>query len=84
MNNRHLEERYGVGVAGLVPLDVGVFRVDRRDGSRWVARVFPATRPLAGVREDAAILHRLEQGGFPAERCAHPNRCRSSPARACW
>ncbi len=68
----HLEERYGVQVVGLVPLDLGVFRVDRRDGSRWVARVFPATRPLAGVQEDAAILQRLEQGGFPAERCAHP------------
>jgi Ser/Thr protein kinase RdoA (MazF antagonist) len=68
----HLEERYGVGVAGLVPLDVGVFRVDRHDGSRWVARVFPARRSLAGVQEDAAILQRLEQGGFPAERCAHP------------
>jgi len=68
----HLEERYGVGVSGLVPLDVGVFRVDRGDGSRWVARVFPARRPLAGVQEDAAILQRLEQGGFPAERGAHP------------
>jgi aminoglycoside phosphotransferase (APT) family kinase protein len=68
----HLEERYGVGVADLVPLDVGVFRVNRRDGSRWVARVFPARRPIAGVHEDATILQLLEQGGFPAERCAHP------------
>jgi Ser/Thr protein kinase RdoA (MazF antagonist) len=68
----HLEERYDVGVAELVPLDVGVFRVDRRDGARWVARVFPAERPLAGVHEDAAILQRLEQSGFPAERCADP------------
>jgi Ser/Thr protein kinase RdoA (MazF antagonist) len=68
----HLEERYGVGVAELVRLDAGVFRVDRRDGSRWVARVFPARRPLDGVEGDAAILRRLEQGGFPAERCAHP------------
>jgi Ser/Thr protein kinase RdoA (MazF antagonist) len=68
----HLEERYGVEVAGLVQVDLGVFRVDRRDGSRWVARVFPATRPLAGVQEDAAILRRLEERGFPAERCADP------------
>jgi hypothetical protein len=68
----HLEERYGVGVADLVPLDAGAFRVDRRDGSRWVARVFPARRPLVGVEEDAGILQRLEVSGFPAERCAHP------------
>jgi aminoglycoside phosphotransferase (APT) family kinase protein len=68
----HLEERYGVGVSGIVPLDLGVFRVDRRDGSRWVARVFTAERPLAGVREDATILQALERAGFPAERCAHP------------
>jgi len=69
---RHLEDRYGVPVAALVPLDVGVFRVDRRDGSRWVARVFPPERPLAGVYEDAAILSGLERAGFPAERGADP------------
>ena len=68
----HLEDRYGVEVAEVVPLDLGVFRVDRRDGSRWVARVFAAGRPLAGVEEDAAILRGLERAGFPAERCAHP------------
>lgn len=68
----HLEDRYGVEVAELVPLDLGVFRVDRRDGSRWVARVFAAGRPLAGVEEDAAILRGLERAGFPAERGAHP------------
>ena len=67
----HLEEHYGVGVAEVVSLDLGVFRVDRRDGSRWVARVFAAERPLGGVREDAAILQALERAGFPAERCAH-------------
>jgi Ser/Thr protein kinase RdoA (MazF antagonist) len=68
----HLADRYGVEVAEVVPLDLGVFRVDRRDGSRWVARVFAAGRPLAGVEEDAAILRGLERAGFPAERCAHP------------
>jgi aminoglycoside phosphotransferase (APT) family kinase protein len=68
---RHLEDRYGVEVAEMVPLDVGVMRVDHRNGSRWVARVF-AGRPLVGVREDAAILRALEHAGFPAERCAHP------------
>ncbi|MGH2882295.1 MAG: hypothetical protein ACRDPA_06285, partial [Solirubrobacteraceae bacterium] len=68
---RHLEERYGAEVTELGPLDLGVFRVVRRDGSRWVARVFDAGRPLASVEEDAAILRGLERSGFPAERCAH-------------
>jgi Phosphotransferase enzyme family len=68
----HLEERYGIAVAAIAPLDLGVFRVDRRDGSRWVARVFSAERPLASVQGDAAILGALERAGFPAERCAHP------------
>jgi aminoglycoside phosphotransferase (APT) family kinase protein len=68
----HLEDRYGVEVAEVVPLDLGVFRIDRRDGSRWVARAFAAGRPLAAVEGDAAILRGLERAGFPAERCAHP------------
>jgi len=69
---KHLEGHYGVEVAGLAPLDRGVFRVDRRDGSRWLARLFPAERPLVSVQEDAAILQALERAGFPAERCAAP------------
>ena len=71
----HLEERYGVGVSGIVALDLGVYRIDRRDrrdGSQWVARVFAAERPLVRRAEDAAILRSLERAGFPAERCAHP------------
>lgn len=68
---RHLEDRYDIEVAQLTPLDLGVFRVDRRDGPRWVARVFAANRPLLTVQEDAAILRGLERAGFPAERCAH-------------
>ena len=66
----HLQERYGIEVSHLAPLDLGVFRVDRRDGSRWVARVFGAERPLSGAQGDAAILRGLERAGFPAERCA--------------
>jgi len=69
---RHLEDRYGVEVVEITPLDAGVFRVDRRDRAPWVARVFAAKRPVAGVEEDAAILRALERAGFPAERCAHP------------
>lgn len=67
----HLADRYRTTVTGLTELDVGVFRVDRVEGEPWVARVFPAARPLAEVEGDAAILRRLEQAGFPAERCAH-------------
>jgi Phosphotransferase enzyme family len=69
---RHLEDRYGVEVVEITALDAGVFRVDRRDRAPWVARVFAAKRPVAGVEEDAAILRALERAGFPAERCAHP------------
>ncbi len=69
---RHLEDRYGVEVAQITPMDLGVFRVDRRDGSRWVARAFTAERPLVNVQEDAGTLRALERAGFPAERCADP------------
>ena len=68
----HLAAVYGSHVASIAALDVNVFRVDREGGPAWVARVFPEQRELAGVLGDAAILHRLEQAHFPAERCAHP------------
>jgi len=68
---RHLHERYGIEVAAMEALDLGVFRVDRRDGPSWVARVFPVDRPLADVRAEAELLGALEESGFPAERCAH-------------
>ncbi len=42
----------------------------RRDGPDWVARVFAADRPIAAAEGDAALLRRLEQQNFPAERCA--------------
>jgi hypothetical protein len=32
----HLEGQYGIDVSELTELDVGVFRVDRRDGPSWV------------------------------------------------
>ena len=65
-----LEARYGIQVARLTELDLGVYRVGRRDGPDWVARVFAADRPLAAAEGDAALLRRLEQQQFPAERCA--------------
>jgi len=66
----HLQERYGVGVTALSRLDRGVLKVAREDGSTWVARVFPAERPLREVEGDATVLRALERAGFPAERCA--------------
>ena len=66
----HLAARHGITLTGLTELDPGVFRVERADGEPWVARVFPAARPLVEVEGDAAILRGLERAGFPAERCA--------------
>lgn len=66
----HLERSHGITVAGLTELDVGVFRVDRRDGPAWVARVFPAARPLGTAEDDAAMLGFLAEHDFPAERWA--------------
>jgi hypothetical protein len=46
---RHLEAEHGIEVAGVEKLDVGVYRVDRRDGEPWVARLFSSKRsPDAG------------------------------------
>lgn len=67
----HLEARYSSPVTKLTELDVGVFRVDRRDAPTWVVRVFPAARPIELVEGDAAILRHLEAHDFRAERCAH-------------
>lgn len=66
----HLSERHSVVVTATSSLDVGVARVDLADGTRWVARVFSAVRPLAEAEGDAEILRLLEPSGFPAERCA--------------
>jgi hypothetical protein len=57
----HLQERYGIEVTGVVGLDAGVFRVDRRDGPSWVARVFPARRAVADVEAEAELLRALDQ-----------------------
>jgi hypothetical protein len=44
---RHREAAYGIAVAGLSELDLGVYRVGRADGPAWVARAFPPPRPHA-------------------------------------
>ena len=68
----HLEADFGIEVAGLSELDAGVWRVDRHDGPSWVARLFPATRPMEAVAGDAEVLRWLADHDFPAERCATP------------
>jgi len=66
----HLEQVYGVAVTATRELDVGVHRVERADGTTWVARLFPPARPLGAVRGDAALLDWLVEAGIPAERTA--------------
>ena len=69
----HLRDRYGTDPVAATRLSVHktyVFRVDRGDGSPWIARAFPPARPRAGVEGDAAILGFLEQQDYPAERLA--------------
>jgi Ser/Thr protein kinase RdoA (MazF antagonist) len=66
----HLEGVYGIDVAAVEKLDVGVFRVDRRDGQPWVARVFPSKRSREAVDGDVAALRHVDAHGFPAERLA--------------
>src|ERR1700677_4976776 len=69
----HLRDRYGIDAVAATKLSVHksyVFRIDRNDGSPWVARAFPPARPRAGVEGDAAILGFLERQDYPAERLA--------------
>jgi Ser/Thr protein kinase RdoA (MazF antagonist) len=69
----HLRDRYGIDPVAATKLSVHktyVFRIDRKDGSPWVARAFPPARPRAGADGDAAILRFLERQDYPAERLA--------------
>jgi Ser/Thr protein kinase RdoA (MazF antagonist) len=69
----HLRDRHGIDPVAATKLSVHktyVFRIDRNDGSPWVARVFPPARPRAGAEGDAAILRFLERQDYPAERLA--------------
>jgi Ser/Thr protein kinase RdoA (MazF antagonist) len=69
----HLRDRYGIDPVAATKLSVHktyVFRIDRKDGSPWVARAFPPARPRTGVEGDATILRFLERQDYPAERLA--------------
>lgn len=67
----HLRDTHGADVASVSRISVHkphVFRVELADGDAWVARVWPASRPLAAVEQDARILGLLADQDFPAER----------------
>lgn len=69
----HLRDRYGIDATAATKLSMHatyVFRIDRRDGDPWIARVFNPARPRAGAEGDAAILRFLEWQDYPAERLA--------------
>src|SRR6202522_3574183 len=69
----HLRDRYGIDPVSATQLSVHksyVFRIDRNDGSPWIAGAFPPARARAGVEGDAAILWVLERQDYPAERLA--------------
>jgi len=68
----HLHSTYGVPITGTRELDLGVLRVDRADGSSWIARILPASRPVEATRADADLLDWLNESGFPAECPADP------------
>ena len=68
----HLETTYGIGVERVTLIE-SVHRVDRSDGPPWIARTFPAERPVDAVEGDATILRFLEEHGYPAERVAAPS-----------
>jgi Ser/Thr protein kinase RdoA (MazF antagonist) len=64
----HLEEVLGIAVSKVQQLDVGVFRVDRLQGTPMVARLFSARRAHASALGDLAVLGQLQAAEFPAER----------------
>jgi Phosphotransferase enzyme family len=66
----HLRAAYGIRVSSMTELDDGVWLVARSDGPDWVARWFPASRPVEAVAGDAEILGFLAEHDFPAEQCA--------------
>ncbi|HUD79994.1 MAG TPA: phosphotransferase [Streptosporangiaceae bacterium] len=78
----HLERQYGIEITEVSRLDAGVFRVDRRGGPPWVARVHVLGRPAERARDDAGVLRFLAEQDFPAERCAHPEPVSEMGGRA--
>jgi Ser/Thr protein kinase RdoA (MazF antagonist) len=69
----HLRDHYDIDAVAATSVSQHndhVFRIDRRDGDPWIARVFPPARPKLSVEGDATILRFLERHDYPAERLA--------------
>jgi Ser/Thr protein kinase RdoA (MazF antagonist) len=77
----YLEKHYKIRIASMSRLDSGVYLVDRKDGPKWVARVFAKERAVERVQGDAKVLQFLEKNEFPAERCANSNPVSEPRAR---
>jgi Ser/Thr protein kinase RdoA (MazF antagonist) len=65
----HLEEILGTHVSKMRTLDVGVFRVDRKNDTPLIARLFSKSRTPDSALGDLAALEQLQEAGIPAERC---------------
>lgn len=68
----HLAQTYDWDVVSTTQLDGGVFRIDTGGAGSFVARVFPAARPLAAAETDAAVLAFVADHDYPAERVVEP------------
>jgi Ser/Thr protein kinase RdoA (MazF antagonist) len=69
----HLRDHHGIDAVAATKAsrhNDHVFRIDRRDGDPWIARVFPPARSKLSVEGDAKILRFLERRDYPAERLA--------------
>lgn len=78
---QHLASTYGIDVERVTLIE-SVHRIDRADGTPWIARVFPAERPTDAVEGDAEILRFLEAHDYPAERVAAPSPVSQLDGRA--
>lgn len=83
---RHLEDRYGIRISRLAPIDddpatrprgswpgrrPATLVLDREDGPSWIARVHSSPADtVERVRGDARILRYLQEQDYPAERPA--------------
>jgi thiamine kinase-like enzyme len=75
----HLRYQHNTQISQISQLDHNVFKIERKGGPSWVARVFDSSRPTKAVEGDAEILRFLEQRSFPAERCALPEPVSITP-----
>jgi Ser/Thr protein kinase RdoA (MazF antagonist) len=70
----HLADTYGFRAQAVFSFEDDVVLVRDASDRRWIARVFPAERPVGAVEGDVAILRWLARRDYPAERpaCGEP------------